>query len=102
MVNKSSRWTHFGAEKPGIVPAGTDGAQKDLTVYENVVALLETNDKPQQLLVGTLIQIGDTWRAIDLPRAVTEGTELSDAGVFWNASFSNRGQAAAAPQCLPA
>ena len=96
VVSKSSRWTHFGAEKPGIVPAGTDGALSDVTVYENVVALLETNDKPQQLLVGTLIQIGDTWRAIDLPRAVTEGAELSDAGVFFNASFSNRGQAAAA------
>lgn len=96
VVTKTSRWTHFGADKPGIVPAGTDGAQKDVTVYENVVALLETNDKPQQLLVGTLIQVGDTWRAIDLPRAVTEGAELADAGVFFNASFSNRGQAAAA------
>ena len=95
VVTPKSRWTHFGAEKPGIVPAGTDGAQKDVMVYENVVALLETNDKPQQLLVGTLIQIGDTWRAIDLPRAVTEGAELSDGGVFFNASFSNRGQAAA-------
>lgn len=96
VVTKSSRWTHFGADKPGIVPAGTDGAQKDVTVYENVVALIETNEKPQQLLVGTLIQVGDSWRAIDLPRAVTEGAELSDAGMFFNASFSNRGQAAAA------
>ena len=67
-----------------------------MTVYENVVALIETNEKPQQLLVGTLIQVGDSWRAIDLPRAVTEGAELSDAGMFFNASFSNRGQAAAA------
>ncbi len=95
VVNKSSRWTHFGADKPGIVPAGTDGASKDLTVYENVVALLETNDKPQQLIVGTLVQVGDTWRVVDLPRAVTEGAELSDAGNFFNASFPLRGQAAA-------
>ena len=96
VVTRDSRWTHFGAEKPGVVPAGTDGAQKDVVVYENVVALLETAGKPQQLLVGTLVQVGDAWRAVDLPRAVTEGAELSDSGVFFNASFSGRGQLAAA------
>lgn len=95
VVVRNSRWTHFGAEKPGTVPAGTDGAQKDVVVYENVVALLETNDKPQQLLIGTLIQVGNLWRAVDLPRAVTEGAELADSSVFFNASFSNRGQQSA-------
>lgn len=93
---RDSRWTHFGAEKPGVVPAGTDGAEKDVIVYENVVALLETAGKPQQLLVGTLIEVGDAWRAVDLPRAVTEGAELSDVGIFFNGTFSNRGQLAAA------
>ncbi len=96
VVTRNSKWSHFGADKPGIVPAGTDGAKKDITVYENVVALLETNEKPQQLLIGTLIQVGNAWRAADLPKAVTEGAELSDAGMFFSASFSNRGQAAAA------
>lgn len=96
VVARDSRWTHFGAEKPGVVPAGTDGAQKDVIVYENVVALLETAGKPQQLLVGTLIQVGNSWRAVELPRAVTEGAELSESGVFFNASFSSRGQLAAA------
>lgn len=96
VVTRESRWTHFGAEKPGIVPAGTEGAKKDVVVYENVVSLLETAGKPQQLLVGTLIQVGGSWRAVDLPRAVTEGAELSDAGLFFNPSFSSRGQLAAA------
>ncbi len=96
VVTRDSHWTHFGAEKPGIVPAGTDGAAKDIVVYENVVALLETASKPQQLLCGTLIQIDDAWRLVDLPRAITEGTELSDVGVFFNGSFTNRGQLAAA------
>lgn len=96
VVTRDSRWTHFGAEKPGVVPAGTDGAQQDVVVYENVVALLETASKPQQLLVGTLIQVGDAWRAVELPRAVTEGAELSSAGVFFSGSFSSRGQLAAA------
>lgn len=96
VVARDSRWTHFGAEKPGVVPAGTDGAEKDVIVYENVVALLETAGKPQQLLVGTLVEVGDAWRAVDLPRAVTEGAELSDVGIFFQGSFSNRGQLASA------
>lgn len=57
---------------------------------------MESEGKPQQLLVGTLVQVGNAWRAVELPRAVTEGAELSDAGVFFNASFTNRGQLAAA------
>src|SRR5690606_6432982 len=41
VVSSKSKWTNFGAEKPGLVPAGTEGSEKDLIVYENVVALLE-------------------------------------------------------------
>lgn len=92
VVGRDSRWTHFGAEKPGIVPAGTDGSEKDVVVYENVVALLETGGKSQQLIVGTLIQVGSVWRVVDLPRVVTEGAVMSDSGMFFNGSFSNRGQ----------
>jgi thiol-disulfide isomerase/thioredoxin len=96
VVERDSQWMHFGAEKPGIVPAGTDGSDKDVVVYENVVALLETAGKPQQLMVGTLVQVGQAWRVVDLPRAVTEGAVVSDEGMFFNSGFTSRGQLASA------
>lgn len=91
VVTAKSSWTNFGADKPGVVPAGTDGSEKDVVVYENVVALLDDEAVTRQLLVGTLIQVGNTWRLVDLPRAVSEGAVVSDAGVFFSASFSPRG-----------
>ncbi len=96
VVAKDSEWTHFAAERPGCVPAGTDGSRKDIFVYENAVALLNTKGKPRQLLVGTLIQVDNAWRLVDLPRAVTEGAELNDAGVFFSASFTPNAPADAA------
>ncbi|MDX1925436.1 MAG: TlpA disulfide reductase family protein [Pirellulaceae bacterium] len=91
VVTKTSKWTNFGGDKPGIVPAGTEGSKKDIVVYENVVALLEDAGKAKQLLVGTIIQVGPTWRLVDLPKTVAEGQEVSDSGVFFSASFQPRG-----------
>ena len=93
VITKQSKWTNFGADKPGIVPAGTEGSKNDIVVYENVVALLEDAGKAKQLLVGTMIQVGPTWRLVDLPKAVSEGAEISDSGVFFPASFQPRGAA---------
>ncbi len=97
VVTRNSQWTNFGADRPGIVPAGTDGSTKDLVVYENVVALLENDGQAGQLLVGTMIRVEETWRLVDLPRAVTEGAVMSDAGIFFSASFRARGGGSAAP-----
>ena len=52
----------FSGNKPGVVPAGTDGSTKDLRVYENVVAIVETAGKHGQVQIGTLVQVGDCWR----------------------------------------
>ena len=97
VVSNTSRWTNFGADKPGIVPAGTEGSEQDVVVYENVVALLEDGGKAKQLLVGTIIQVGDTWRLVDLPRAVSEGSVMSDASIFFPAAFTPRGAAGSQP-----
>ena len=41
--NQDTRWLHFSASRPGIIPAGTGGSKRDLLVYENVVAMTETD-----------------------------------------------------------
>src|SRR5690606_22181134 len=67
VVEPASQWIHFGGQKPGVIAAGPDGPQADVTVYDNVTAVVETDGKHAQLLVGSLIKVGDGWRAIDLP-----------------------------------
>jgi thiol-disulfide isomerase/thioredoxin len=86
MVDRETQWIHFGATRPGVVPEGTNGSRKDLTVYENVVAVVETAGKAGQVPIGTLVQVDQLWRAIDLPVGTTEGQAQSVAGGFFFAS----------------
>ncbi len=69
---QGARWVQFAGGRPGIVPAGTDGSTQDLRVYENVVTVAEAGQQFVQILVGTLIAVGDTWKVIDVPQILGE------------------------------
>lgn len=84
VVGPKARWVQFASTTPGIVPAGTQGSTKDLKVYENAVAMFDGAERGGQVIVGTLIQIGDAWRLIDLPQVIGEDGPLSQvAGNFF-------------------
>ena len=74
-----------------MVPAGTDGSTKDVRVYENVMAIVESDGQHRQVQIGTLVQVGDEWRVIDLPQIAAEGqAEAAPAGFFFRASLPVR------------
>jgi len=86
-----AKWVHFGGMRPGVVPAGTDGSKRDLTVYENVVAVAQANQKHIQVQVGTLIQVGSVWRLIDVPAKLEQGhVAKTDGGFFFQSPSSSR------------
>ena len=96
-VAPQTTWVQFTAGRPGIVPAGTDESTKDIRVYENVVAIVETAGKNNQLHIGTLVQAGDGWRAIDLPQEIAEGrADSAPAGFFFQASMVRRSDSSGA------
>ncbi|MDA8744021.1 TlpA family protein disulfide reductase [Rubripirellula amarantea] len=76
-VGPNAKWVQFAASKPGVVPAGTDGSTKDVLVYENSVAMYEQDEKSGQLMVGTLIQVGDAWRLVELPSLSADGEAIA-------------------------
>ncbi len=87
-VAGDTTWVQFSGGRPGVVPAGTDGSSKDVRVYENVVAIIESGEKHAQVQLGTLIQVGDVWRVIDLPdTADTEQAGDGSSGFFFHASM---------------
>ncbi|HEY2762282.1 MAG TPA: thioredoxin-like domain-containing protein [Pirellulales bacterium] len=67
VVTPNTEWTHFGGTRPGVVPTGIDGSTAEVTAYENVVAMTETDGKDGQVSIGTLVKVGDGWRVIDAP-----------------------------------
>jgi thiol-disulfide isomerase/thioredoxin len=90
VVTAKSEWVHFGASRPGVVPAGTDGSTKDLIVYDNVTAVVETDEKHGQLTIGTLVKVGETWKLFDLPKALGGDQTAAAPGYFFQASFPAR------------
>jgi thiol-disulfide isomerase/thioredoxin len=94
-LSPESKWLQFSGGRPGTVPAGTDDSTKDLQVYENVVAIVQAGEKNVQLQLGTLVQVGSLWKAIDAPQLPGEGTPEAVGGLFFQAS-PNRSAAVAA------
>lgn len=86
-IDSKSRFVDFGAPRPGVIPAGLDGSKKDVVVYENASALIDAGGAPEQLLLGSMVQVGDGWRLVEAPRAGAEGPEL--ANVFSVPTYSN-------------
>ena len=96
-ITPDTAWVQFSASRPGIVPAGTDQSTRDLRVYENVVAIVESGGKHGQLQIGTLVQVGDVWRVIDMPQPMIDGqAEAAPNGFFFQASMPLRNEPAAA------
>lgn len=86
------RMAHFSGGKPGVVPAGTEESTRDLTVYEHVVAIMDVQGKATQVVIGTLVQIGPVWRAIDLPQLGDPGPDAT-AGFFFTPPVPERPEA---------
>jgi thiol-disulfide isomerase/thioredoxin len=89
-LTSESQWVQFSAGRPGTVPAGTDDSTQDLKVYENVVAIVETGGRHSEVLIGTLVQVGDVWKAVDLPVEVAEGQSVAQSSTFFHPSPGSR------------
>ena len=82
-LSEKARWVHFAAGHPGLVPAGSNESTKDLLVHENVVAMVDVNERQEFVQVGTLVQVGASWKLIDAPTTTTETTAAAAAGFFF-------------------
>lgn len=83
-VGKDAEWVQFAASPPGVVPSGTDGSTKDVIVYENAVAMFEEGDQSGQLLVGTVVRVGNAWRLVELPSVGGDGESIAQTnGIFF-------------------
>ncbi len=77
VVTPQTRYVDFSSARPGTIPSGTAGSTKDVTICDNASALIQTDDKHEQIYLGTLVSVGDTWRLVDVPGV---GAEHQPAG----------------------
>jgi thiol-disulfide isomerase/thioredoxin len=95
-ITPSTQWVHFGGSRPGLIPAGTDGATSDVTAYENIVAMTETDNKDGQVSIGTLVKVGDVWRVIDAPTILDPSNKMAEVDGFFFQAASRGNETAAA------
>ncbi|MEA1950032.1 MAG: thioredoxin-like domain-containing protein [Planctomycetota bacterium] len=88
-----TQWVQFNASMPGIVPSGTNGSTKDLSVYENVTAFVRNKDKHAEVLIGTLVKVGDAWRMVHAPRSSDSGQSGVAAAEFFSPRVAGGGPA---------
>jgi len=76
LFSSNSEFSDFYRTRPATIPAGTEGSTQDVTIYDNASALVTTGDKHDQLYLGTLVAVGDTWRLLDAPTIGAENQPM--------------------------
>lgn len=92
-LSSESQFSDFGGIRPGMVPAKTREATKDLLVYENVWAMVRSGNDHQQLQLGTMIHRDGAWKLVDGPSL---GNSNSLAGGFFYGTEGGAGESVAA------
>jgi hypothetical protein len=87
VVSADSRYVDFGSARPATVPAGTAGATKDVTICDNASALVQTGEKHEQVLLGTMVRVGDAWKLVG-PPTIGGGSQPESGNIFLVSSAS--------------
>lgn len=79
-VTAKTAWVRFSASSPGIVPADSGKAKRDLAVYQNAMAIVETGGKSGLVQIGEMVLVGNTWRLTQIPQPIGENARIAAAG----------------------
>lgn len=110
--DRETTWARFDGMMPHVIPAdAAPGLGKDLLLYENAVIFVNPSAKngdPRSLAylhVPELVQVGETWKFLDLPHAVDPekpiASELAQGSLRSLLYNADTGAVAAEPAISP-
>ncbi len=78
VLRKGARWDRFDTSMswPNLIPASAGKSNRDLVVYENVMAMVKNGEETGFVQIGEMVRVGDVWKLIGIPQPV-EGESLS-------------------------
>ena len=84
VLTSQARWARFDAQMPSLIPADDDKASGDLHVYENAMAIVETQGKFAAVQIGEMIRIGEVWKLTQVPQPIEgeNGSIVTAGGVL--------------------
>jgi len=81
-LGAGSKWSRFDGTQPGLIPADAGKAKRDLLVYENAIAMVDTNGTTTLFQVGELVKVGNTWKLTAVPQPLEGNSVQVSAGGF--------------------
>ncbi|MFQ5732037.1 MAG: redoxin domain-containing protein [Planctomycetaceae bacterium] len=81
-VTARTKWVRFNASSPGVVPADEGKAEFDLTVYENAMAIVETDGKSGLVQIGEMLRVGNAWKLTQVPFSVGANVRVTAGGLL--------------------
>lgn len=85
VIKPGAEWVRFDSSMlmPYAIPTDEGKANKDLLVYENVMAIVEAGEEPGFVQIGEMLQIGDVWKLTQIPAPIEGQTmEITDGGAL--------------------
>ncbi len=76
-ITGGTKWVRFDSSMlmPNLIPRETGHADRDLVVYENVMAIVDNGGQTGFVQIGELVQVGDVWKLTSIPQPI-EGEQL--------------------------
>ena len=100
-LTPKSRWMRFdvASAMPSAIPADDGKAASELILYENAMAIIETEAAPPRnsllVQIGEIVKIGDVWKLTQIPQLI-EGNQVQlTAGVLMQPAQSAAGDSPA-------
>ena len=94
-ITRNTKWVRFdnSMAKPNLVPAESGVSDRDLTVYENVMAIVETDGKTEFVQIGEMVRVGDAWKLTGIPVPVNADgpITITDGGILFQQSLAAAG-----------
>ena len=83
MITPDTVWVRFDGSMPGLIPADEIKTNKDLHVFENVMAIVDTKGKSGLIQFGELIRVGNAWRLTQVPLPIEgESMQVTEGGIL--------------------
>ena len=95
-LTAQSKWVRFDAQMPSTIPEDDEKAVGDIQVYENSMAIIESQGKFLGVQIGEMIRIGEVWKLTQVPQPIeADGTVSSPGGLLMQPSQASLGPATA-------
>ena len=91
-INQSTQWVRFDPPVPSLIPAEDGKSKDDLTVYQNAMAIVESDGQHKLVSVGEMIQVGDVWKLTHLPTPLdSEDAQVQIGGILMQPQVAGLG-----------